>query len=92
LPDGSLFPGGPAVWEEEIIVPTETPGTAAAAAQHGRAAPAAQPPRRLSLAPAVTAAAELMIVPGLTVVTGALPHTQNPPGFCGSYPQRAVSA
>jgi hypothetical protein len=39
--------------------------------------PAAQPPRRLSLAPAVTATAELMIVPDLTVVTAALPHLQN---------------
>jgi len=53
---GSLAP------KEEIIVPTETPGTEAATAQHGRAAPAVpagQAPRRLGLALAVIATAEL---------------------------------
>jgi EmrB/QacA subfamily drug resistance transporter len=67
-------------------VSTETPDTAAAAAERGAApiAPAAQAPRRLGLVLAVIATAQLMIVLDLTIVNVALPHIQAALGFSGS--------
>jgi EmrB/QacA subfamily drug resistance transporter len=70
-------------------VSTETPDTAAAAAERGAAptaptVPAAQAPRRLGLVLAVIATAQLMIVLDLTIVNVALPHIQAALGFSGS--------
>jgi EmrB/QacA subfamily drug resistance transporter len=71
------------VLEEEIIVPAETQQTGPAAVA-ARAAPAAQPPKRLGLALAVIATAQLMLVLDLTIVNVALPHIQAALGFSGS--------
>jgi len=67
-------------------VPTETPHTTAAALEEGAvpAAPAAPAPRRLGLALAVIATAQLMVVLDLTIVTVALPHIQTALHFSGS--------
>ena len=76
-------------------MPTGTPGTEAATAQHGRAGPAvpAGPaPRRLGLALAVIATAQLMVVLDLTIVTVALPHIQAALGFSGSNLEWVVNA
>jgi EmrB/QacA subfamily drug resistance transporter len=76
-------------------VSTETPDTEVAAAQHGRAAPAAPAaaaPRRLGLALAVIATAELMVVLDLTIVTVALPHIQTALHFSGSNLEWVVNA
>ena len=70
---------------------TETPGTRAAAAT-GRAAPAAPAPRRLGLALAVIAIAQLMVVLDLTIVTVALPHIQAALGFSGTNLEWVVNA
>jgi len=72
-------------------VATETPGTQAAAAA-GRAAPAAPAPRRLGLALAVIATAQLMVVLDLTIVTVALPHIQAALGFSGTNLEWVVNA
>jgi EmrB/QacA subfamily drug resistance transporter len=79
---------------EEIVVPTETPDTRAVAAA-GRvapAAPAAQAPRRLGLALAVIATAQLMVALDLTIVTVALPHIQTALHFSGSNLEWVVNA
>ncbi|MGH3373336.1 MAG: MFS transporter, partial [Actinoallomurus sp.] len=72
-------------------MPTETPHTRAAAAA-GHAAPAAQAPRRLGLALAVIATAQLMVVLDLTIVTVALPHIQAALGFSGTNLEWVVNA
>jgi MFS family permease len=72
-------------------VPTQTPGTGAVAAERG-VAPAAEAPRRLGLALAVIATAELMVVLDLTIVTVALPHIQAALGFSGSNLEWVVNA
>src|SRR5580658_1338285 len=63
------------------------PGTAVAA----RAA-AAQPRRRLGLALAVIATAQLMVVLDATIVNVALPHIQNALGFSDSNLEWVVNA
>jgi EmrB/QacA subfamily drug resistance transporter len=80
--------------KEEIVVPTETPDTRAAAAA-GRVAPAAPAgpaPRRLGLALAVIATAQLMVALDLTIVTVALPHIQAALHFSGSNLEWVVNA
>ena len=67
-------------------MPAESPDTTAAAAYSG-AAPAgsaAPAPRRLGLALAVIATAQLMVALDLTIVTVALPHIQAALGFSGT--------
>jgi EmrB/QacA subfamily drug resistance transporter len=77
--------GGTSTPEEEIIMPTETPHTRAALEEGAApAAPAAPAPRRLGLALAVIATAQLMVVLDLTIVTVALPHIQTALHFSGS--------
>jgi EmrB/QacA subfamily drug resistance transporter len=78
-------------------MPTETPGTRAAAVERGAApampaVPAAPAPRRLGLALAVIAMAQLMVVLDLTIVTVALPHIQTALGFSGSNLEWVVNA
>ena len=70
---------------------TETPDTRAAAATR-RIAPAVQAPRRLGVALAVIATAQLMIVLDLTIVTVALPHIQSALHFSGSNLEWVVNA
>ncbi|MGH3287569.1 MAG: MFS transporter, partial [Streptosporangiaceae bacterium] len=70
---------------------TETPDTGVAAVA-GRAAPAAPAPRRLGLALAVIATAQLMVVLDLTIVTVALPHIQAALGFSGTNLEWVVNA
>ena len=67
---------------------TETSHTMAAAVEGG-AAPA---PRRLGLALAVIATAQLMVVLDLTIVTVALPHIQAALGFSGTNLEWVVNA
>jgi MFS family permease len=64
-------------------VTTGTPH-AGPAARQARAAAADQPPRRLGLALAVIATAQLMVVLDLNIVTVALPHIQTALHFSGS--------
>ena len=75
-------------------MPTETPHTRAAALEEGaaRAASAGQAPRRLGLALAVIATAQLMVVLDLTIVTVALPHIQAALHFSGSNLEWVVNA
>ena len=75
-------------------MPAETPDTRAAPVAGGTApsGPAAQGPRRLGLALAVIATAELMVVLDLTIVTVALPHIQAALGFSGSNLEWVVNA
>jgi EmrB/QacA subfamily drug resistance transporter len=83
-PEGSLAPmSANPVPEEEIIVTAGTP-EARATARQARAAPTAQPPRRLGLVLAVIATAQLMVALDLTIVNVALPHIQAALGFSGS--------
>ena len=56
-------------------MPTETPDTKTVTTER-RAVPAAPAPRRLGLALAVIATAQLMVALDLTIVTAALPHIQ----------------
>jgi EmrB/QacA subfamily drug resistance transporter len=75
-------------------VPAESPNTAAVAPYSG-AAPAAtttQAPRRLGLALAIIATAQLMIVLDLTIVTVALPHIKTALGFSGTNLEWVVNA
>jgi len=72
-------------------VSTGTPDTRAAAAERG-AAPAAPAPRRLGLALAVIATAQLMVALDLTIVTVALPHIQTALHFSGSNLEWVVNA
>ena len=67
--------------------PRITPGAAPAA----QAAPA-QAPRRLGLALAVIATAQLMVVLDVTIVNVALPHVQRALGFSGSNLEWVVNA
>jgi EmrB/QacA subfamily drug resistance transporter len=75
-------------------MPTQTPGTGAAAVAGGTAptAPTAPVPRRLGLALAVIATAQLMVVLDLNIVTVALPHIQRALGFSGSNLEWVVNA
>ena len=75
-------------------MPTETPDIRPAAVEGGAAAaaPAAQAPRRLGLALAVIATAQLMVTLDLTIVTVALPHIQAALGFSGSNLEWVVNA
>jgi EmrB/QacA subfamily drug resistance transporter len=75
-------------------VPTETPRTRAAALEEGAApaASAAQAPRRLGVALAVIATAQLMVVLDATIVNVALPHIQTALGFSGSNLEWVVNA
>src|SRR5215467_10497943 len=57
-----------------------------------RATVTAHPPRRLGLALAVIATAQLMVVLDLTIVTVALPHIQAALGFSGSNLEWVVNA
>ena len=72
-------------------MPTETPDTVAVATER-RAAPAAPAPRRLGLALAVIATAQLMVALDLTIVTVALPHIQAALHFSGSNLEWVVNA
>jgi EmrB/QacA subfamily drug resistance transporter len=72
-------------------VSTETPDTRAVAAERG-AAPATPAPRRLGLALAVIATAQLMVALDLTIVTVALPHIQTALHFSGSNLEWVVNA
>jgi EmrB/QacA subfamily drug resistance transporter len=75
-------------------VPTETPGTGAVTTERraASAAPAAPAPRRLGLALAVIATAQLMVALDLTIVTVALPHIQAALHFSGSNLEWVVNA
>jgi EmrB/QacA subfamily drug resistance transporter len=75
-------------------VPTETPHTRAAALEEGAppAAAAAPAPRRLGLALAVIATAQLMVVLDLNIVTVALPHIQTALHFSGTSLEWVVNA
>ena len=75
-------------------MPTETPDTRAVATQRrpAPAAPAAPAPRRLGLALAVIATAQLMVALDLTIVTVALPHIQTALGFSGTNLEWVVNA
>ena len=65
----------------------------AAAASHAAASPSlGTPPRRLGLALAVIATAQLMVVLDATIVNVALPHIQTALGFSGSNLEWAVNA
>jgi EmrB/QacA subfamily drug resistance transporter len=80
-------------FKEEIIVPAETPDTrAAAVAQGATPAPGAPATRRLGLALAVIATAQLMVVLDVNIVTIALPHIQSALGFSGSNLEWVVNA
>ena len=70
---------------------TETPDTVAVATER-RAAPGAPAPRRLGLALAVIATAQLMVALDLTIVTVALPHIQAALHFSGSNLEWVVNA
>jgi EmrB/QacA subfamily drug resistance transporter len=82
---------GQGALKEEIVVATQTPDITPAALQAG-AAPAGQAPRRLGLALAVIATAQLMVVLDLTIVTVALPHIQQDLGFSGTNLEWVVNA
>jgi len=73
-------------------VPDGTPQAGVAALPSQAAAAAAEAPRRLGLALAVIAAAQLMIVLDLNIVTVALPHIQTALGFSGSNLEWVVNA
>ena len=75
-------------------MPTETPGIGAVATERraAPAAPAAPAPRRLGLALAVIATAQLMVALDLTIVTVALPHIQAALHFSGSNLEWVVNA
>jgi EmrB/QacA subfamily drug resistance transporter len=77
--------------EEEIIMPSATPQAGPAALQ-ARPATTTQAPRRLGLALAVIATAQLMVVLDLTIVNVALPHIQAALGFSGSNLEWVVNA
>jgi len=72
-------------------MPPATP-QAGPGVRHARAATTAQAPRRLGLALAVIATAQLMIVLDLTIVTVALPHIQAALGFSGTNLEWVVNA
>jgi EmrB/QacA subfamily drug resistance transporter len=93
LPAGSLGLNRESV-KGEITVPTQSSDNRAAAVDGGAApgVPTAQAPRRLGLALAVIATAELMIILDLTIVTVALPHIQRALGFSGSNLEWVVNA
>ena len=69
--------------------PTREVSTAAAS---GAATSAGNPPRRLGLALAVIATAQLMVVLDATIVNVALPHIQNALHFSGSNLEWVVNA
>jgi EmrB/QacA subfamily drug resistance transporter len=69
-----------------------TPGIAVAARAAAPAAATGQPPRRLGLALAVIATAQLMIVLDSSIVNVALPHIQNALGFSDSSLEWVVNA
>jgi len=71
-------------------VAIETPETGAAALAGG--VPTAPVPRRLGLALAVIATAQLMVVLDINIVTVALPHIQRALGFSGSNLEWVVNA
>ena len=75
-------------------MPTETPDTRAVATQRraAPAVPAVPAPRRLGLALAVIATAQLMVVLDLTIVTVALPHIQTALHFSGTNLEWVVNA
>src|SRR5580704_16737360 len=73
-------------------MPSETPHIRPAAAAAGRAASAAQAPRRLGLVLAVITTAQLMLALDLTIVNVALPHIQAALGFSGSNLEWVVNA
>jgi EmrB/QacA subfamily drug resistance transporter len=73
-------------------VPTNTQGTGAAAVEGGAALTATAAPRRLGLALAVIATAQLMVVLDLNIVTVALPHIQTALHFSGSNLEWVVNA
>ena len=70
---------------------TRTPDIRPAAAEGG-AATTAQAPRRLGLALAVIATAQLMVVLDATIVNVALPHIQRALGFSGTGLEWVVNA
>ena len=70
---------------------TQTPDITPGAVQGG-AAPAAQAQRRLGMALAVIATAQLMVVLDLTIVIVALPHIQQDLGFSGTNLEWVVNA
>jgi MFS family permease len=72
-------------------MPARTPHAGPAALQ-ARAAATTQPPRRLGLALAVIATAQLMVTVDLTIVTVALPHIQAALGSSGSNLEWVVNA
>ncbi len=69
-----------------------TPGIAVTARGAATAATTGQPPRRLGLALAVIATAQLMIVLDSSIVNVALPHIQNALGFSDSSLEWVVNA
>ena len=75
-------------------MPSETPDTKTVATQRrpAPAAPAVPAPRRLGLALAVIATAQLMVALDLTIVTVALPHIQAALHFSGSNLEWVVNA
>ena len=73
-------------------MPDGTSQAGVADLQSQAAARAAQPPRRLGLALAVIATAQLMVALDLTIVTVALPHIQAALGFSGANLEWVVNA
>ena len=73
-------------------MPTNTPDTGAAAVEGGAVLSATAAPRRLGLALAVIATAQLMVVLDLNIVTVALPHIQAALHFSGSNLEWVVNA
>ena len=73
-------------------MPTNTPDTGAAAVEAGAVLSATAAPRRLGLALAVIATAQLMVVLDLNIVTVALPHIQAALHFSGSNLEWVVNA
>jgi EmrB/QacA subfamily drug resistance transporter len=86
-----MNPGRQPIPEEEIIMPSATPRSGPAALQ-ARPVVSTQAPRRLGLALAVIATAQLMVVLDLNIVTVALPHIQRALGFSGSNLEWVVNA
>jgi EmrB/QacA subfamily drug resistance transporter len=70
----------------------QAPGEVSQAAASPAAASPGSPPRRLGLALAVIAAAQLMVVLDATIVNVALPHIQTALGFSGTNLEWVVNA
>ena len=84
----------PDTGQQDVLnrAPVREISTAAAAAHHAASQRAGAPPRRLGLALAVIATAQLMVVLDATIVNVALPHIQAALSFSGSNLEWVVNA